>query len=423
MEEMRKKWQATENKCKELEFKLQRSNLEKNTLQRQINELKIDIENHNDKRQQAENERDKLQKQLDIFKDILSGDNKSTNYYAVNTDEQRRLLFSNYNSQQSSADDNQQNVERDCIEKITTNHQIITRNLYQEKNFKKHQINEDHTASLMSDYTEDDIDFDENEEENVDPYGHLNTANIAAATATNTPNNENIPVRRNRHRTVTTTLSTKNLLNTNSDNVLKEPSPIKQRDSTEGRKRRQQRNSTSLTRNDNNNTSNHKRSRTRSNDLNNNNSGITAITTVRMSEDGRPLTVTSEIQHDNMVVHKQSNLNQSSSKLHVEFQNENAKSGVKHLKNRKKRPSREFLHGNFLHNDSASTEDSDIFWDGSEDVANEATNLVTNTNLLTPIHEQPNAKSNRVTNNKQPISNPTPNRNSKRSFLFISKLI
>ena len=41
MEEMRKKWQYAESKCKELENKLV---IEKSIFQRKINELKIDIE-------------------------------------------------------------------------------------------------------------------------------------------------------------------------------------------------------------------------------------------------------------------------------------------------------------------------------------------------------------------------------------------
>ena len=40
MDEMRKKWQRSESLIKELEQNLNRSNLDKSTLQRQVDELK-----------------------------------------------------------------------------------------------------------------------------------------------------------------------------------------------------------------------------------------------------------------------------------------------------------------------------------------------------------------------------------------------
>ena len=61
--------------------------------------------------------------------------------------------------------------------------------------------------------------------------------------------------------------------------------------------------------------------------------GITTITTLKISEDGGPITVTSEIKS-----------NEPSQRL----------------KNRKKRPSREFLQRSA--DESESTEDSEIFW-------------------------------------------------------------
>lgn len=70
---MRKKWQASEERNRELESQLQMHEMERNVLQRKVNELKIDIEIHYEKRMQAEMERDKLQKQIETFKSILSG--------------------------------------------------------------------------------------------------------------------------------------------------------------------------------------------------------------------------------------------------------------------------------------------------------------------------------------------------------------
>ncbi|RMZ93406.1 Nck-associated 5, partial [Brachionus plicatilis] len=78
MEEMRKKWLQSEMQCKELESKL---NMEKSIYQRKINELKIDIEIHHEKRLTAEQkaerlqiELDKLQKQFEMFQEILTSD-------------------------------------------------------------------------------------------------------------------------------------------------------------------------------------------------------------------------------------------------------------------------------------------------------------------------------------------------------------
>ncbi|RNA01072.1 rac GTPase-activating 1 [Brachionus plicatilis] len=97
MDEMRKKWLDTELKCKDLESKL---NLEKSIYQRKINELKVDVEIHHEKRLHAENrserlqnELDKLQKQFDLFKEILMSDNNSAYQSAI---KRSQLMFTNY---------------------------------------------------------------------------------------------------------------------------------------------------------------------------------------------------------------------------------------------------------------------------------------------------------------------------------------
>jgi len=72
-EEMRKKWQTSEERNRELESQLHAYETERNVLHRKVNELKIDIEIHYEKRMQAEAERDKLQKQIETFKLILAG--------------------------------------------------------------------------------------------------------------------------------------------------------------------------------------------------------------------------------------------------------------------------------------------------------------------------------------------------------------
>ncbi len=64
MEEMRKKWLDAENRCKDLENKL---SMEKSMCQHKINELKIDIETHHEKRLQAENKSERLVKLLLYF--------------------------------------------------------------------------------------------------------------------------------------------------------------------------------------------------------------------------------------------------------------------------------------------------------------------------------------------------------------------
>ena len=110
---------------------------------------------------------------------------------------------------------------------------------------------------------------------------------------------------------------------------------------------------------------------------------ITAITTLKIGENGQPITVTSEIQHSDGVKYQTS---QNGNKMELSF--------VPRAKNRKKRPSREFLQRTA--DESESTEDSEIFWHGSEAVVAEiaATNN-NNVHIMTPIIEAPTPNPNR----------------------------
>ena len=182
-----------------------------------------------------------------------------------------------------------------------------------------------------------------------------------------------------------------------------------------GSRKRNQRHSASLTRQ--NERGDKKRSRTRSNDLakgmasssnqenippsqsNSRHShgkcskAITTITTLKIGEDGRPITVTSEIKHNNQVERQEqlTQINSNSNKMELSF----VPQRVKNRKKRESRPSREFLQRSV--NDSLSTEDSEMFWNGDaliEEVTNAAANNSNthpnhNLHIMTPIVEAP----------------------------------
>lgn len=119
---------------------------------------------------------------------------------------------------------------------------------------------------------------------------------------------------------------------------------------------------------------------------------ITAITTLKIGENGQPITVTSEIQHNNQDLKSQHNrINPTSNKMELSFV-------PPRVKNRKKRPSREFLQRSA--DESQSLEDSELFWNGSDAVVEEiaSSNLNTNFNVMTPIIEAPTPQSSRIFN-------------------------
>jgi hypothetical protein len=115
---------------------------------------------------------------------------------------------------------------------------------------------------------------------------------------------------------------------------------------------------------------------------------ITTITTLKLGEDGRPLTVTSEIKHNNPegVKHQHSQINPTSNKMELSFvPQRTAKTGRS-----KKRPSREFLQRSA--DESVSTEDSEVFWNGEANI--DDVNVPPNPNqpgihIMTPIVEAP----------------------------------
>jgi hypothetical protein len=135
-------------------------------------------------------------------------------------------------------------------------------------------------------------------------------------------------------------------------------------------KKRSQRQSASLTRNGERREK--KRSRTRSNEAakhqhqqQSGTKNITAITTLKIDEQGRPITVTSEIKHNNPenLQQQHTQINPNSNKMELAF------ATGSRCKNRKKRPSREFLQRSA--DESESTEDSEIFWNGTDVVMDE----------------------------------------------------
>ena len=194
------------------------------------------------------------------------------------------------------------------------------------------------------------------------------------------------------------------------------------RDSAGSSRKRNQRQSASLTRHGERRDK--KRSRTRSSDLakgiNQNNQenippstsnnrhshgrssggggkAITTITTLKIGEDGRPITVTSEIKHNSHQVERQEHTTQTnanSNKMELSF----VPQRVKNRKKRESRPSREFLQRSV--NESYSTEDSEMFWNGDaliDEVTSAAATAANNSNTqlnqnlhkMTPIIEAP----------------------------------
>jgi hypothetical protein len=143
------------------------------------------------------------------------------------------------------------------------------------------------------------------------------------------------------------------------------------------------------------------------------NGEITAITTLKLDDEGRPLTVTSEIQHSsNEVAFIKCQQSQSTSKPSVNSNKMELSFVPPRVKNRKKRPSREFLQRSA--DESECTEDSEIFWNGSEQVVDEISastaaqqqqTVPNQIHIMTPIVEAPTPMANRQQNytNKQQI--------------------
>ena len=253
------------------------------------------------------------------------------------------------------------------------------------------------TGSIISDYTEDDIDLpnDDNMEEcynnpNNNQHQQQNTHHqIVDFRKTETHHRQTIqttaanpgqnspppaPAQAPPHHQPTVTVSSASLQNEQHRERERERQSL-------GRKRNQ-RHSASLTRAGERRDK--KRSRTRSNDLaakqlqqqqqqNQENvapnpshgkhscgKAITTITTLKIGEDGRPITVTSEIKHSDQLEKQEhsTRINANSNKMELSF----VPQRVKNRKKRESRPSREFLQRSV--DESLSTEDSEIFWNG-----------------------------------------------------------
>ena len=120
---------------------------------------------------------------------------------------------------------------------------------------------------------------------------------------------------------------------------------------------------------------------------------------MKLGEDGRPVGMTSEIQHTNTEAYlkcqTQSNkMNINSNKMELSFVQPR-------VKNRKKRPSREFLQRSA--DESESTEDSEIFWNGTDQVVEEISantqavpTMPNQIHIMTPIIEAPTPTTNRT---------------------------
>ena len=295
MDEMRKKWLQAELRCQELERKCAQASVERNTLYSQLTELKIDIEMQNEKRQAAESERDRLAKQMELFKDILVG---NKHYSAVSEEDRRNLL--------SSCPGITQSPSRPFLSQQQQPPAVPQRPAPEPPVNNRRSIIDD-TGFIISDYTADDINLTDEDEPN--------TAYLYNS----------------RPRLV--------------EQENKAPAgPLEPRAGrSSGReslgKKRSKHHSSSLTRNDQREK---KRSRTRSTELQRdsllNGAGITAITTVKLGEAGGPITVTSEIQHaehPDLVKQQSCQMNGNNNKLQIAFTGP----PIRTLKNRK-RPSR-----------------------------------------------------------------------------------
>lgn len=409
MEEMRKKWLQTEIKCKELENKL---NLEKSMFQRKINELKIDIEMHHEKRLQAENKSDRLQTELEkmqnqfaMFKEVLHDGNNGAgdrNYgerlnilSAIDLNAVRAsggLRGSPY--QFNGHNYNQNMLDRDLHMK------------HDRANTSRRLTIED-TGSIISDYTEDDIDVGNDDDEDINtnimdcyPNNHIDIQKAQQQTTTANPGvlyNMELPP---------------------APPQAPPPAPPAQphrerereREST-GRKRNQHRNSGSLTRLGGERRDKKQRSRTKSNPKtttnqenippsqapptptprsSNQGGAITTITSIKIGEDGRPITVTSEIKHNSHHHKQQENVNTgNSSKMELNF----VPQRVKNKKKRESRPSREFLQRS-VDESLTSNGDYETFWNDDaliDEVSHEPHVIQQQQNLhiMTPIVEAP----------------------------------
>lgn len=348
MEDMRKKWLESESKCREYEDQLK---IEKSMCQRKINELKVDIETHYEKRLQAESKSERLQMELDKMQDQFHMFSKILNDKHYDNEE-RLTMISNYNTQNCG------NHQR--------HHQGYQTDLNSSKRFSR--AIED-TGSIISDYTEDDIDVPNDEEDHYQEH------------------NQNMIISEPAFKANACGPSTASLPNTVQSSHRR----------SSGTKRNQ-RHSTSLTRNGEKREK--KRTRTRSSDILKSgqpgNSEIKTITTLTLDNEGRPSGITSEVQHgssEHLQVHAHSSqMNQNNNIVELSFV-------PPRVKNRKKRPSREFLRRSI--DESLSTEDSsEIFWNGTDQIVDEISNTQTvqssnNMNIMTPIIEAPTPTANR----------------------------
>ncbi|RMZ98770.1 hypothetical protein BpHYR1_033458, partial [Brachionus plicatilis] len=213
------------------------------------------------------------------------------------------------------------------------------------------------TGSIISDYTEDDIDLPNDENIITDTYqvsnenpSHTDLAHSKTNQVSSKSSSSNL-------KTVSTLLPP-----SNSTDISRGT-----RRSIE-RKTNKHRQSTSLTRDQDPNrdiAKNHYR--TKSIDLSKHQkfscaqngadcdkkNSITAVTTLKL-ESGRPVALTSEIQHNGESIRKRKNLDPKSDLSQVPAR----------VKNRKKRPSREFLQRTA--DESETNESSEIFWNISE---------------------------------------------------------
>lgn len=136
---------------------------------------------------------------------------------------------------------------------------------------------------------------------------------------------------------------------------------------------------------------------------------ITTVTTLKL-ENGKPVSLTNEIQHNREYLKKSKNIDTKSDLSHVPMR----------VKNRKKRPSREFLQRTA--DESESNETSEIFWNISDVVMEDSTSDKSssnrqNVNIMTPIVELPTPSKSSKSSHKKTSATPS-HKTSKTSALI-----
>lgn len=198
MEDMRKKWLESEERCRELEDQLK---IEKSMCQRKINELKwvilwnllsckqkkrssnkiwfhrIDIETHYEKRLQAESKSERLEMELNKMQDQFMMFSKILNDKQFDNEERLNMIHNVHNNQQQTY--GQHHRHQPSYEQDNNCSRRLSRAI-------------EDTGSIISDYTEDDIDMPDGDEDHYQEHNQNIHLPVVPSTASlpNTTQNQ-----------------------------------------------------------------------------------------------------------------------------------------------------------------------------------------------------------------------------------------